>query len=346
MQAVFLPGGSRVDVRAVPKPAPGPGQALLKMRASTICGSDVRAIYRQHLGQGPEAYQDVIAGHEPAGEIVAVGPGVDPARAGERCVVYHISGCGQCADCRAGYQISCAGPGRRAYGWQRDGGHSEYLLADARDLITLPEPLTFVDGACVACGFGTAYEALAQAEVSGRDDVVVTGMGPVGLALGLMARKLGAPKVVGLDVVAERRQRALELGAVTDVADSTDPAAGAAQVRAILGRPDASVCIDASGNPAAQKLALKLTARWGRCVLVGEGGEFSIDASPELIHRCVRLIGSWVTSTGRMAELVERLVRWDLHPEVVVSHRFSIGQAAEAYRLADAGVAGKVAIVQ
>jgi threonine dehydrogenase-like Zn-dependent dehydrogenase len=316
------------------------------MRASTICGSDVRAIYREHLGEGPEAYQNVIAGHEPAGEIVEVGPGVNPDRIGERCVVYHISGCGVCVDCRSGYQISCTGPTRRAYGWQRDGGHSEYLLTDVRDLVTLPPELSFVDGACVACGFGTAYEALVQGEVSGRDDVVVTGLGPVGLALGLMARKMGATKVVGLDVVPARRQRALELGAVTDVADSTDPTIGAQQVAAILGRPDANVCIDASGHPAAQKLALNLTARWGRCVLVGEGGEFSIDASPELIHRCIRLIGSWVTSTVRMAELLERLVRWDLHPAMVVSHQLSIDQAAEAYQLADAGLAGKVALVQ
>ena len=65
MLGVFLPGGSRVDLREVPDPTPGHGQVVLAMRASTICGSDLRAIYREHLGEGPEAYQGVVGGHEP-----------------------------------------------------------------------------------------------------------------------------------------------------------------------------------------------------------------------------------------------------------------------------------------
>jgi len=345
MKAVFLPGGSTVSIRSVPTPVPGHGQVLLRMRASTICGSDLRAIYREHLGEGPEAYQDVIAGHEPCGEVVELGAGVRQAQVGDRCVVYHISGCGLCDDCRAGYQISCTGPQRRAYGWQRDGGHAEYILADERDLVGLPDELTFVDGACVACGFGTAYEALLRADISGRDDLVITGLGPVGLALGLLARAMGAPKIVGLDPVTPRRENAIALGAVTDIVDSTDPNA-ADHVRDLLGRDGARACVDASGAGTAQKLALQLTARWGRCVLVGENGQFSIDASPELIHRNVQLIGSWVTSTVHMAELLEHLVRWGLHPSVVVSHEFPIDQAAEAYQVADAGRDGKVAIVQ
>src|SRR5438309_1086658 len=97
-----------------------------------------------------------------------------------------------------------------------------YLPGDRRvDLRELPDPtpgrLTFVDGACVACGFGTAYEALCRAEVSGRDVVLITGMGPIGLATGLMAGRLGAALRIGLDVVDSRLDLALSLGAV-DVA--------------------------------------------------------------------------------------------------------------------------------
>ena len=79
MRGVYLPGHSDVDIRELADPRPGPGQVLLAMRASTICGSDIRAIYREHLqGDPAEMYQDVVAGHEPAGEVVAVGP--DPVR--------------------------------------------------------------------------------------------------------------------------------------------------------------------------------------------------------------------------------------------------------------------------
>ena len=99
------------------------------MKASTICGSDIRCIYHEHLGKGPEGYQGVIAGHEPCGQIVKTGPGCRRFGAGDRVIVYHISGCGVCNDCRRGYMISCTSEKyRRAYGWQRDGGMADFLL--------------------------------------------------------------------------------------------------------------------------------------------------------------------------------------------------------------------------
>jgi threonine dehydrogenase-like Zn-dependent dehydrogenase len=340
--AAYLPGARKVDLRRVDDPVPGHGQVLVRMRASTICGSDLRAIYREHLGEGPEAYQDVVAGHEPCGEVIAVGAGCVERAAGDRVVVYHISGCGLCADCRRGYQISCTSPARRAYGWQRDGGHAELLLADERDLLILPAPLSFLDGACVACGFGTAYEALRRAEVTGADSVLITGLGPVGLAAGQLAKALGAPLVVGTDVSPDRRALAEELGAVDQAVDAADAGPG---LRATLGADGADVAVDCSGAGAGQATALRHTRRWGRCVLVGEGGTLTLDVSHDMIHRNISLIGSWVTSTVRMAELLAALARWDLRPERIVTHRFPLEQAETAYRVADAGEAGKVGLV-
>src|SRR3954462_11224676 len=161
------------------------------MRASAICGSDIRAIYREHTGRGAEAYRGVIAGHEPSGEIVAAGPGCTRFRAGDRVLLYHIAGCGTCHDCRLGYMISCTSPERAAYGWQRDGGHADYLLAEERTCLAMPDSLSYVDGALVSCGFGTAYEALVRLDVSGRDNLLVTGLGPVGRAAAMLARAMG-----------------------------------------------------------------------------------------------------------------------------------------------------------
>ena len=75
MTGAVLPGNRTVELKQFPVPRPGPGQVLVKIKASTICGSDIRAIYREHLGKGPEGYQGVICGHEPCGQIVEVGPG-------------------------------------------------------------------------------------------------------------------------------------------------------------------------------------------------------------------------------------------------------------------------------
>lgn len=341
MKGVLLPGGREVEVTELPDPAPGPGQVVLRPRASTICGSDVRAIYREHLGTGAEAYRMVVAGHEPCGDVVAVGNGVRRVAAGDRVVVYHISGCGLCEDCRRGYQISCTGAERAAYGWQRDGGHAELLLAQERDLIPLPDSLTYEDGACVACGGGTAYEALSRAGVSGRDTVLVTGLGPVGLMTGLLARALGAARVVGTDPTSSRRQAALDVGAADVAVDGADDDA----LAGALGE-GAEVAVDCSGATAGRATAVRWVRRWGRVVLVGEGGRLDVDASEQLLHRAVTVIGSWVTSTVRMAELLRLMDRHDLHLDVVVTDRFGLDQAAEAYRVADTGRAGKVAIVQ
>src|SRR3954449_13378547 len=107
MKGVVLPGDSTVAPVEKEVPEPGHGQVLLAMKASSICGSDIRAIYREHLGSGAEAYRGVIAGHEPCGQVVALGPGCVRLAVGDRVAVYHIAGCGQCAECQHGYLIGC-----------------------------------------------------------------------------------------------------------------------------------------------------------------------------------------------------------------------------------------------
>jgi threonine dehydrogenase-like Zn-dependent dehydrogenase len=258
---------------------------------------------------------------------------------GDRVAIYHIAGCGLCPDCRGGFMISCTSPLRAAYGWQRDGGHADFLLAEESTCVPLPEPLTWLDGACVACGFGTAYQALRRAGVSGRDAVLVVGLGPVGLAAGLLAKALGASVVLGADPVPARGELAKTLGAV-DVAT-----ASIEEIRQATGGFGCEVAIDCSGAAAGRSLALAGTRRWGRCVLVGEGGRLEVDASPAIIHGQLTVLGSWVTSVGHMEELMGLLVRWDLHPDRTVTDTFPLDQAEAAYAAADEGTRGKVGIV-
>ncbi len=343
MLAAYLPGNSSVEMRTVPVPSPGHGEVLIEVKASTICGSDIRCIYHEHLGKGPEGYQGVIAGHEPAGLVVEAGPGCRRFKAGDRVLVYHISGCGVCNDCRRGFMISCTSTEyRRAYGWQRDGGMAQFMLAEEKDLIALPEPLTYADGAQVACGFGTVYEGLEKIGISGNDAVLITGLGPVGLAAGALCRKLGAQRIIGIDIARERMDLAMKLGLCDDVLTSGPD--NVAQVRELTGGHGVERAVDCSANAEARATAIRATRKWGKIVLIGEGGTLSFNPSPDIIHDQKTIYGSWVTSTWRMEELVERLVRWQLHPETIITHRFPLEQAQEAYAVMASGRCGKVAV--
>ena len=344
MQGAILPGNSTTELKEYPIPTPGHGEVLIRMKASTICGSDIRAIYHEHLGKGPEGYQaGMIAGHEPCGQIVSVGPGTRRFKVGDRVVVYHISGCGVCNDCRRGYMISCTSEEyRKAYGWQRNGGMAEYCLAEEKDLCLLPEGLSYVDGAQVACGFGTVYEGLEKIGISGNDAVLITGLGPVGLAAAMLARALGAPLIIGVDRIEERMKLAREQGLCDHVL--TAGPNNVEEVRALTGGLGVERAVDCSGHHLARRTAIQATRKWGRIVFIGEGGTCEFHPSPDIIHDQKTIYGSWVTNLWRMEELLERIVRWGIRPETLVTHRFSLGDVGEAYALMASGQCGKVAV--
>jgi len=200
-----------------------------------------------------------------------------------------------------------------------------------------------VDGALVACGFGTVYEALRRVGLSGSDRFFITGLGPVGLAAAMLGRALGATQIIGTDIAEGRLKLAADLGLLDHVLPSGLETRD--RVLELTEGRGAEVSVDCSGAAPARRLALECTRQWGRCVYVGEGGTVDFAVSDLLIHRQITLYGSWVTSLKHMEELVERLARWGLHPERICTHRLPLDRAAEAYRLADEGQCGKVCIV-
>jgi threonine dehydrogenase-like Zn-dependent dehydrogenase len=345
MKGAILPGNSTVELKTFDVPEPGHGEVLIKMKSSTICGSDIRCIYHEHLGKGPEGYQPgMIAGHEPCGQIVQTGPGCRRFRESDRVIVYHISGCGLCNDCRRGYMISCTSEKyRRAYGWQRDGGMAEYLLAEEKDLVLLPDELSYSDGAQAACGFGTVYEGLEKIGICGNDTVLVTGLGPVGLATAMLAKAMGADKIIGIEVLDERIIIANELG-LFDAVLKAGPD-NVQQVRDLTGGMGAEKTVDCSANDKARLTCIKAARKWGKIVFLGEGGTCSFQPSPDIIHDQKTVYGSWVTNIWRMEELVERIVRWGIRPEKLITHRFPLDRVSEAYALMASGKCGKVAVV-
>mgnify|MGYP001144616381 CR=1 FL=1 len=120
MMGAILPGNSTVELKDFEVPKPGHGQVLVQTKATTICGSDIRCIYREHVGKGPEGYiPGMIAGHEPCGVIVEEGEGLKRFKKGDRVVVYHISGCGVCNDCRRGRLLPARSSARLRMLWLR-----------------------------------------------------------------------------------------------------------------------------------------------------------------------------------------------------------------------------------
>lgn len=344
MMGAILPGNSTVEMKEFDIPTPGVGQVLIKTMASTICGSDIRAIYREHVGKGAEGYiPGTIAGHEPCGIIVEEGTHLKRFKKGDRVVVYHISGCGLCHDCRMGYAISCSSSQRAAYGWQRDGGMAPYVLAEEKDLVLLPDELSYLDGAQIACGFGTVYEALEKISVSGNDAVLVVGLGPVGLATLQLAKAMGANLTIGVEVKEDRRLMAKELGLADHVFAPNDETLQ--YILDLTGGHGVEKAVDCSANEGGRTLAIRATRPWGKIAFVGEGGTAHFAPSPDIIHGQKTIYGSWVTSLWRMEDLVERIVRWGIHPDQLVTHRFPLEKCAEAYALMASGDCGKVAVV-
>jgi D-arabinose 1-dehydrogenase-like Zn-dependent alcohol dehydrogenase len=155
--AVFL-GDRKVELRSFPDPTPGPGEVVLEMKASGMCGSDLK-FYRSPPGAAQAALglgslkEPFIAGHEPCGVVVARGPGVSEREApiGQRVMDHHYAGCGTCSHCRVGWSQLCRA-GITVYGVTAHGGHADYLKVPARTIVELPEELSFAEGAAVACG--------------------------------------------------------------------------------------------------------------------------------------------------------------------------------------------------
>ena len=344
MMGAILPGDSTVELREFDVPVPGHGEVLIRTKATTICGSDIRCIYREHLGKGPEGYiPGMICGHEPCGVIEEVGPGMRRFQKGDRVVVYHISGCGLCYDCRKGYMISCRSPLRRAYGWQRDGGMAPFILAEEKDLVLLPDELSFLDGAQIACGFGTTYEALEKIGMSGNDALLVVGLGPVGLATLQLAKAMGAQKLIGVEVSRERLNLAKDMALLDEAFEAGDDALE--KILAVTGGHGVEKAVDTSASDPGRQLAIRATRDWGKIAFVGEGGTCQFMPSPDIIHGQKTIYGSWVTSTWKMEELVERIARWGIHPDKLVTDKFALEDVCEAFALMAGGKSGKVAVV-
>ena len=343
--AVFL-GNRKIEIRNFPDPTPGPGEVVIEMKASGLCGSDLK-FYRSPpgaaqaaLGLGGSA-EPFIAGHEPCGVVAARGPGVSEREApiGQRVMDHHYSGCGVCKHCRVGWSQLCKA-GITVYGVTANGGHAEYLKVPARTLVPLPDELSFVEGAAVSCGTGTAYGALRRMQLAGGSTLAVFGQGPVGLSATLLGAKMGA-RVIAVETNPERLALAKQFGAEVAVhADDSEKA-----LKDLTRGEGVDLALDCTGIAAARVAAVRAAKTWGTVCFVGEGGEVTLDVSRDMLRKQLTLIGSWTFSAMGQAECARFVADNAIDLEKIFSHRWKLEQATEAYSVFDTQSTGKGVIV-
>lgn len=344
MKGVSFAGDRTIAFISIDDPTPAPGEVVLEMKASGVCGSDLK-FYRASKSGGlaalglKAATGPVIGGHEPCGVIAEVGSGVSPRswKIGDRVMVHHYSGCASCPHCRTGWTQMCV-DGADVYGANAHGGHARYMKVPASTLVHLPDELTFSAGAAISCGTGTAFGALARIGLTARDTIAIVGQGPVGLSATQFAAAMGA-SVIAIDINAERLVEATRFGArhVINSAE-VDPVEA---IRELTKGGGVGRAMDTSGTAIGRSVAIRAAAPWGVVAMVGEGGDVTIDVSPQMIRKQLTIVGSWTFSTTGQEDCARFVAGHGIKVDELFSHRWKLDQAVEAYRLFDEGGSSK-----
>jgi len=345
MKGVVFVGDAELEVRDLDVPVPGQGEVLVEMKASGLCGSDLPWLRKTQKELSALPYMNPM-GHEPCGVIAALGPGVTGIGVGQRVIVYHYKGCGKCKYCRIGYEQYCV-LGHGYYGQSTakglPGGHEDFMLAADRICVNLPDEISYEAGAAIGCGIGTAYSALKLLQISGLDTIAVFGQGPVGLSATMIGACMGA-RVIAIDIVPYRLELAKKLGAAETInSTETDPVVA---LKDLTQGEGVEAAIDCSGKPPARVQALNSAKLFGKVCFVGGGGGLTIDEmNLQVIRKQLTLFGSHTFPTWMLEELATWIVKRDLPVDDLITHRFPIDQAREAYKIFMERKTGKVVLV-
>lgn len=266
MQALVLTDYKKLEIQDVKRPAiTSPTQVLIRIKAAAICGSDVHG----YDGSSGRRRPPIIMGHEGSGIIEEVGSMVTGFAVGDRVTFDSTIYCGTCSYCRQGLFNLC--DNRRVLGvsceeYKQDGIFAEYALVEERVLFHLPPALDFIQ-ASLAEPAGVAAHAISQANISLADDVAVVGAGLIGLLIIKLLRTMTSGTIIALDLDANRRKKALEVGA--DKAFDPTDSDMLSHIQQITDRQMLPLVFEAVGATAPVQTALSLVKKGGEVVLVG-----------------------------------------------------------------------------
>ena len=347
MIAATYTEGKSFEVLEVPVPDISEREALLRVRASSICGTDVKICRNGHRKLA--AGQRIVLGHEFVGTIEKVGSAVRGVEAGMRVGVAPNWGCGRCESCLRGMANMC--PEYSAFGIDTDGAHTRYVRLPAAalaqgNLAPIPEGVPWEE-ASLAEPLSCVINGQRGMKIAPGETVVIYGVGPMGLLHVMLAAASGGAQIVAVDTNAERLVKAREAGATVTV----QPGVGASvreQVLSMTGGVGADVAILATPVPEIAEEALSLLAPFGRlslfASLIGKRPLVPLDAN--LVHRrnlCVTGTTGGTTSDFRAALRLIAGRRVDVRK--VISDVFPLSRVQEAYQLAQSGKCLKVVLV-
>lgn len=333
MNAAVFAGPGRIVLDRKPVPVAGPGEAVVKVTMTTICGTDVHIL----KGEYPVA-PGLIVGHEPVGVIAELGAGVQGYQVGQRVVVGAITPCGQCHACLEAHQSQCGG--RAMGGWRFgntiDGCQAEYVRVPFAMANLAPVPDSLSDEEVLMCPdiMSTGFGGAENGAIRIGDTVAVFAQGPIGLCATAGARLRGASRIIAVDTLPERLAMARRLGAdhVVDF-NQTDPVE---EILRLTGGQGADVAIEALGTQHTFESCLRVLRPGGTLSSLGVySGKLSlpVDAFAAGLgdHKLITTLCPG--GKHRMRRLMDIVAsgRLDLRP--LVTHRFRLDQIEAAYEL-------------
>ncbi|MYB92619.1 zinc-binding dehydrogenase [Candidatus Poribacteria bacterium] len=334
MQVAAMFGDQKGGVVEKPDPRAGGDIAVVKIHAVPMCTEYKGFI---HGGTGEHF------GHEAAGEVVEVAqPG--RVKVGDRVVVQPQNTCGKCQMCVIGEHIHCMGGSRPSI---RDlvgeevasATYAQYMHKMEDMLCPIPDDVSYEHAGMACCGLGPTFGAMEQMQVNSLDTVMVTGLGPVGLGGIINAHYRGA-RVIGVESHPYRAELAKKLGAEVVLDPSDEDILD--QIRDLTDGVGIDKAVDCSGASAAHRLMVDAARRKGQVTFVGEGGEFPLAASRDMIRKGLILRGNWHYNLGVYPKLMKVIQD---SPEVLdtfITHTFPMRDVQKAWELQATGECGKV----
>lgn len=332
MKVAAMFGDEKGGVVDKPDPKAGGDVAVVKIRAVPMCTE-----YKGFKGGGTgESF-----GHEAAGEVVEVAqPG--RVKVGDRVVVQPQNACGKCNMCVTGEHIHCTGGRniREMVGEYVAGAtYAQYMHKMEDMLFPIPDDVSFEHGGMACCGLGPTFGAMEQMEVDALDTVMVTGLGPVGLG-GIINASYRGARVFGVESHPYRAELARKLGAEV-VFDPNDEDI-LDQIRDLTNEIGIDKAVDCSGASGAHRLMVDAARRKGQVAFVGEGGEFPLAASRDMIRKGLVLRGNWHYNLGFFPKLMKVIQESTEKIDTYITHRFAMSQVQDAWELQATGECGKV----
>lgn len=323
-------------IRDVPAPAVGPGEALIRTRASSLCRTDLKVMW----GLIPTVQTPRIIGHELCGEVAGLSPGAAGVKEGDRVVAGLDISCMTCAYCQTGRPDYCLH--LRRMGFEHDGAHAEYVRLPARNLVPLPTNVSFEQGASIPDAMGAVYHGLkAQGNLRPGQTVAIYGLGGLGLSAVQIAVLAGA-RAIAIARNSARRKLALELGAVVAI----DPEAGdlVDAVQRASGGLGVDCFLDLVGIEGSIEKGVRSCRKGGRVVIVGYTAPTFQVTAMHMVYNEVQILGSRSNTRADLLEIVQLMAEGRLRP--VIDHRIRLEDAnAEYARLQEGKVIGRSVIV-